>query len=56
MIRFDPAIAITFVVYLLVVLAIGLVAWRRTADIKDYLLGGRSLGRWVTAISARPRT
>ncbi len=53
MIRFDPAIAITFVVYLLVVLAIGLVAWRRTADIKDYLLGGRSLGRWVTALSAQ---
>jgi sodium/proline symporter len=53
MIHFDPAIAATFIVYLLVVLGIGIVAWRRTANIKDYLLGGRSLGRWVTALSAQ---
>ena len=47
------AIALTFLVYLTVVLAIGLVAWRRTRDLKDYLLGGRSLGPWVTALSAQ---
>jgi sodium/proline symporter len=53
MIEFQPAIAATFLVYLLVVLAIGVVAWRRTRDLKDYLLGGRSLGPWVTALSAQ---
>lgn len=43
----------TFAVYLAVVLVIGVVAWRRTGDLADYILGGRSLGRWVTALSAQ---
>ncbi|UCC15768.1 MAG: sodium/solute symporter, partial [Gammaproteobacteria bacterium] len=47
------AIALTFVVYVLVVILIGVVAWRRTKDLKDYILGGRRLGRWVTALSAQ---
>ncbi len=47
------AIALTFVVYVLVVIVIGVVAWRRTQDLKDYILGGRRLGRWVTALSAQ---
>ena len=34
------------------VLVVGVVAWRRTADLKDYILGGRRLGRWVAALSA----
>ncbi len=45
-------VAATFVVYILAMLAIGLWAWRRTRDLSDYLLGGRGLGRWVTALSA----
>lgn len=49
----NPAIGLTFLVYLLVVLGIGVVAWRRTTDLKDYILGGRRLGRWVTALSAQ---
>jgi sodium/proline symporter len=53
MIPTSPAIGLTFVVYLMVVLAIGLIAWRRTTDLKDYILGGRRLGRWVTALSAQ---
>lgn len=32
--------------------AIGFFAWRRTAGISDYVLGGRSLGPAVTALSA----
>lgn len=43
----------TFVAYLVAVLAIGLVAWRRTNSLRDYILGGRSLGKWVTALSAQ---
>jgi len=53
MIETGPAVTLTFVAYLLVVLAIGIVAWRSTADLKDYILGGRRLGRWVTALSAQ---
>jgi len=48
----NPAFGLTFVVYLVAMLAIGLAAWRRTRDIGDYILGGRTLGPWVTALSA----
>ncbi len=53
MIEFSPLITATFAVYLVVVLLIGAVAWWRTQDLKDYILGGRRLGRWVTALSAQ---
>ena len=53
MVETGPAITLTFVLYLLVVLAIGIVAWRSTADLRDYILGGRRLGRWTTALSAQ---
>ena len=53
MVEAGSTIVLTFVAYLAVVLGIGLVAWRRTADLKDYILGGRRLGRWVTALSAQ---
>ena len=42
---------ITFVVYLLGVLALGVRAYRQTNDQSDYLLGGRKLGAVVTALS-----
>jgi sodium/proline symporter len=53
MVETGPAVTLTFVVYLLVVLAIGIVAWRSTANLRDYILGGRRLGRWTTALSAQ---
>jgi sodium/proline symporter len=53
MIETGPAVTLTFVAYLLVVLAIGIVAWRSTANLRDYILGGRRLGRWTTALSAQ---
>ena len=31
---------------------IGYLAWRRTKNLSDYILGGRRLGSWVTAMSA----
>ena len=43
---------ITFAVYLLAMIAIGFVAWRSTRSFDDYILGGRSLGSYVTALSA----
>ncbi|HKK13560.1 MAG TPA: sodium/proline symporter PutP [Gammaproteobacteria bacterium] len=46
------AILLTFALYLAGMLAIGVAAYWRTADLGDYLLGGRQLGRWVTALSA----
>ena len=43
---------ITFGIYLLLMLGIGFVAWRSTRSFDDYILGGRSLGSYVTALSA----
>jgi len=47
----DPTI-ITFTIYLVVVLGIGVIAYLRTKDFSDYILGGRSFGPLVTALSA----
>ena len=45
-------LVITFALYILAMLGIGFVAWRRTRSLDDYILGGRSLGSFVTALSA----
>ncbi|PSL14125.1 sodium/proline symporter [Marinobacterium halophilum] len=42
----------TFIVYLIMMLAIGVIAYQRTANSSDYFLGGRSLGPWPAALSA----
>lgn len=43
---------ITFVVYILAMVLIGFMAYRATNNLSDYILGGRSLGSVVTALSA----
>ena len=43
---------ITFGIYLVAVLLIGLAAYFSTRNFDDYILGGRSLGPFVTAMSA----
>ena len=48
---FNP-MHITFGVYLVIVLLIGLAAYYSTKNFDDYILGGRSLGPFVTAMSA----
>ena len=48
----SPQLLITFGLYLVAMIAIGLIAWWRTRDFDDYILGGRSLGGYVTALSA----
>lgn len=40
------------VVYLIILLAIGYYSYKKTNDISDYVLGARSLGPMVTALSA----
>jgi len=45
-------ISCTFCFYLLAMLAIGVIAYRRTANLSDYILAGRRLGPLVTALSA----
>ncbi len=41
-----------FLVYTLGMVALGFAAWRSTKNLSDYILGGRRLGSFVTAMSA----
>lgn len=43
---------ITFILYIVLMILIGLYAYRSTKNFDDYILGGRSLGSLVTALSA----
>ena len=43
----------TFAVYLAVIFVMAWVAWRRTRSLSDFILGGRSLNSWVTALAAQ---
>jgi sodium/proline symporter len=47
------ATVVTFVVYFVLLLGVGLYFYRRSVNIEDYLLGGRRMGAWVTALSAQ---
>jgi len=44
---------ITFIVYFVLLLGIGFYFYRKNVSIEDYLLGGRGMGAWVTALSAQ---
>ena len=46
---------VAFVMYFLLILAIGIIFFIKTknGNEKDYFLGGRSMGPWVTALSAQ---
>ncbi len=43
---------VTFIIYIVGMILIGLVAYRATKNFGDYILGGRTLGSVVTALSA----
>lgn len=45
-------VTLTFLVYFVVLAVIGWVAYRRTKELSDFVLGGRRLGSWVAALSA----
>ncbi|QEY26770.1 sodium/proline symporter PutP [Neisseria zalophi] len=49
--QFNP-MYVTFGIYLVAVLLIGMAAYYSTRSFDDYILGGRSLGSFVTAMSA----
>ena len=40
-------------IYLLGMLAVGIVTYAKNEDFQDYVLGGRKLGKWSTAFSAQ---
>ena len=44
--------SITFILYIAAMVGIGFAAWRYTKNLSDYILGGRRLGSFVTAMSA----
>ncbi len=51
---FEPATKLLGIVaYLAVLLVIGIVASRRMNDVRDYYAGGKSMGFWSVAFSAR---
>jgi len=50
----DSAVTmLTMALYMAACLVLGGIAWRRTRSLDDFILGGRSLGSWVTALSAQ---
>lgn len=49
---FSNPTLITFLVYITVMVLIGVVAYRSTRNLSDYILGGRRMGGVVTALSA----
>lgn len=44
--------AIAMIIYLVAMIMIGLLAYNRTSDFDDYMLGGRKLGPTAAALSA----
>lgn len=48
----DYALMFSIIVYMVGMLAIGYFAYKKTSNLSDYMLGGRTLGPAVTALSA----
>jgi sodium/proline symporter len=48
----EYGVIISIAIYMIGMLLIGYVAYRRTVNLSDYMLGGRNLGPAVTALSA----
>ena len=46
-------IAIVFIIYLALMVAIGFKFYSKTSNLSDFILGGRNLGSWLTALSAQ---
>lgn len=44
---------ITFGIYLVFLMSVGVYFYKRTTSSEDYIIGGRGLGSWVTALSAQ---
>lgn len=49
----NQSVLITFLLYFIFMFSIGIYFYRKSKDLSDYILGGRSLNGWVTALSAQ---
>ncbi len=49
----NSGILISFAFYLVFMLLIGWIFYKRTKNLSDYILGGRGLNTWVTSMSAQ---
>lgn len=52
MLKTDVNVLIAFAIYLGVMMFIGMYYYHRSKELSDYILGGRSLGPWITSMSA----
>ncbi|WP_301859821.1 sodium/proline symporter PutP [uncultured Megasphaera sp.] len=50
--QFNISVLAAFAIYLLIMLSIGVYYSRSQERLSDYILGGRSLGPWITSMSA----
>ncbi|MBE6356631.1 MAG: sodium/proline symporter PutP [Lentisphaerae bacterium] len=49
----EPGTLFAFIGYLIVMVVIGALCCKKSGTLDDYLLGGRGVGSWVTALSAQ---
>jgi sodium/proline symporter len=49
----DLTTVITFAIYLAAMVSVGFWVYRRTTNVSDFVIGGRSLNGWVAALSAQ---
>lgn len=49
---YSTGILAAFILYLAVMMTIGVIYYKRTQNMSEYILGGRQLGAWVTSMSA----
>lgn len=49
----NTAFLVTFLVYLIFLMSVGIYFYFKTSNLEQYLLGGRGVGAWVTALSAQ---
>ncbi|GAA5219131.1 sodium/proline symporter PutP [Corallincola platygyrae] len=49
--QLDTPLLTTFIAYLIITLSLGVIAYKLTSNLSDYILGGRKLGPAVTALS-----
>ncbi|EOD00588.1 sodium/proline symporter PutP [Caldisalinibacter kiritimatiensis] len=50
---YDMGIIFAFVGYLFFMLGIGLLFYKKTSSLSEYIIGGRNLNSWVTALSSQ---
>jgi len=49
----DEGLVISFGLYLVVLVGVGIIGYRLSRTLCDFILAGRRLGSWVVAISAQ---